>query len=109
MGQSRTQVVTDATTTRVVASYPLEKGNLTSLNASIPASGITTALIFARIGLTVDGDQTNNIVATLAEGFVGSGVSLNWSGSIPMSPGMRVLIESWGLVATTINLDAITT
>jgi len=108
MGQSSTTITTDAINNRVVGTYPLEKGTLVALSAGIPAISIRSGYIWARIGISIDGNTQAHIITTLAQGNIGSGVSLSWTGSIPLSQGMSVIIEAWGRIATTITLNAIT-
>jgi len=108
MGYSRAQITTSAVNNRVATSYPIETGKIVSMSARATEIAILPSRVYARIGLSVDGDTNANIITTLAEGYVGSGVSLLWSGAIKTVPGMRAIIETWGRIATTIVLEAIT-
>lgn len=108
MGNSRTEVVTSAVNNRTVATYPLEKGTLVSVSAKINLPAILPSMIYARLSITADGANRENIIAVLAEGYIGSGVSVYWQGAIAMAQGWYLTIETWGRIATTVTIDAIT-
>lgn len=108
VGQSRTQITTSAVNNRTVASYPLEKGNLLTATARVTDVSILPALVYAAISIAIDGNQPENIIATLAQGHLGSGLAVAWTGNIPLSSGMTIMIETWGRTATIVTLNCIT-
>jgi len=108
MGIQSSTLTASAVNNRVATSYPIEKGTLVAASAEISDLAILSSRIWARISIAIDGTAPENIVATLAQGNIGSGVSLPWTGAIKCQPNYKLLLETWGRSATTVKLKSIT-
>lgn len=108
MGISSAQLTSSALNNRVAVSYPLEKGTLANVTAHVPDLSIRPEFIWGQIAITTDGEQPENVAGILAQGYIGSGHAISWSGAIKLSPGMRLALLTWGRTATTVILKAIT-
>lgn len=108
MGSARAEFTVDIANNRFATSIPAEKGNLVALSAKINDIAIMPGLIFVKLSLSAEGSDRENATVTIAEGYICSGKTLNWTGSIPLTSGNRIMAEGWGRVATTVIVNAVT-
>lgn len=108
MGLGVLTVTTDATRTRTVATAERETGRLKTFSAVCLSVGPEPNQIWARLSLAQGGTGIANITAVLAQGYVGLGTAISWTGDIPMGGGHSLMLEAWGSAIGIIRATSLT-
>lgn len=94
--------------TRVNATQEVEKGKLRALSTSIYDDIGESAQTFAQIGIARGSTFPDDIIAVLAQGYIGGNSNISWAGDIPLQPEMRIFVSTWSSAGADVRLHCIT-
>ena len=98
----------DAIRTPGISVLDIEAGVLQSLCVVALDLGAEPAQTWCEIGLIAQGSQIASKFSVLAQGYIGAGASIGWSGAILMKPGFKVYAELSSSVTLRARFSALT-
>lgn len=96
-----------ASLTREYIIIPVERQYIKTLTLYDLYQTASLRQIWAQIGIMSGGHTTQNIIATLASGYLNRISPIAWSGNLPVDPDMSLFAEIYGPVGQQLRLCAI--